>query len=125
MDAPAATATERPGWQRPYVICTLAVIGGTLAYALCTWGGWTRLQHDPYSGDWWWQAGPTQTIPINYYGDILWGLGGAALGAAVGAAATALHKKPLSGATVGLLAAWAMTSFVLAGLFYTWSLWPF
>ena len=50
MDAPAATVTERPTWQRVHVITTLAVIGGTLAYALCTWGGWTRLQHDPYSG---------------------------------------------------------------------------
>jgi hypothetical protein len=126
MDAPAATVTEpRPRWQRVYVITTLAVIGGTLAYALCTWGGWTRLQLDPYSGAWWWQDGPTQTVPINYYGDLLWGLGGAALGGGAGALGTALYRRPLSETTLQLLAAWAITGFLFAGLFYTWSLWPF
>jgi hypothetical protein len=126
MAAPDATAPElAPSWHRAYAIATCAVIGGTLAYALCTWGGWTRLQHDPYRDTWWWQAGPTQAIPINYYGDILWGLGGAAAGALVGAAGMRVWRRPLSSSTVSLLAAWAMTCFVLSGLFYTWSLWPF
>src|SRR5688500_18178129 len=115
MDVPAATATDaRPAWQRVYVIATLAVIGGTLAYALCTWGGWTRLQLDPYSGEWWWQAGPTQSIPINYYGDLLWGAGGALAGGAAGALGTALHRRPLSQTTQQLLAAWAITGFLFA-----------
>jgi hypothetical protein len=125
MAAPDATATERPRWQHAYLIATLSVIGGCMAYALCTWGGWTRLQHDPYGGSWWWQSGPTQSIPINYYGDILWGLGGAAVGGVLGAAVGRVYRRPLSSSTVNLLTAWAMTSFLLAGLFYTWSLWPF
>lgn len=107
------------------MIATFAVIGGTLAYALCTWGGWTRLQLDPYDGRWWWEAGPTQTIAINYYGDLLWGLGGAAVGAALGAAVTSSYRRPLPPSLITLLGAWALTSFVLTGLFYTWSLWPF
>lgn len=122
MREPAAI---RPPWQRAYAIATCAVIGGTLAYALCTWGGWTRLQLDPYRGTWWWQDGPTQTIAINYYGDLLWGLGGAVVGGGLAAAVTAIVRRPMSPSVVQLLAAWAMTGFALTGLFYTWSLWPF
>ncbi len=116
---------ERPSWQRVYVIATAAIIGGSLAYFLCDWGGWTRLQYDPYTGAWWWQDGPTQKVAINYYGTVLWALGGGAVGGAVAALALRLHRRPLPSEAIAVLAAWALTGFALGGLYYVWTLWPF
>ncbi len=124
-DEPSPTSAGRPGWQRVHAIATAAVIGGTLAYALCDWAGWTRLQHDPYDGAWWWQDGPTQRVPINYYGALLWAAGGAVAGGGVAMIGTALYRRPLPAALVAVLAAWALTGVALAGLYYTWNLWPF
>ena len=64
-------------------------------------------------------------MPINYHGDLLWGLGGALVGAAAGALGTALYRRPIAATTLQLLTAWAITGFLFAGTFYTWSLWPF
>lgn len=119
----AADATPR--WQRVYAIAVCAVVGGALAYALCDWHQWTRLQLDPYRGTLWWSDGPTRTIPINYYGGLLWGAGGALAGAALGALAIRLWRRPLSPALQSLGAAWALTAVILAGAYYHWSLWPF
>ena len=69
-------------WHRTYVIALAAVIGGALAYALVDWGGWTRATYDPYRDRWSWRGGATPTIGINYYGGLLWGLGGALVGGA-------------------------------------------
>lgn len=120
----AGVAGAPAPWQRVYVIALSAVIGGTIAYAACDWSGWTRLQLDPYRGAWWWQDGPTQKLAINYYGTILWGLGGAAVGGALAALIT-LRRRALPAPLVSLLAAWALSGFLLAGVYYTWSLWPF
>ena len=88
-------AAQAPPWQRVYVIAALAIIGGTIAYGMCDWGGWTRLQHDPYTGAWWWADGPTQKVAINYYGMLLWALGGAAVGGALAAVALRVVRRPL------------------------------
>ncbi len=121
----AADREGLPRWQRVYAFATAAVIGGALAYALCDWSGWPRLTLDPYRGGWSWPDGPTRTVPINYYGTLLWGAGGAAVGAGLAALATWRRGRPLPATILVLLAAWALTAFVLAGGFYTWSLWPF
>lgn len=118
-------AAEVPRWQRVYAIAILAIIGGALAYALCDWSRWTRLIFDPYDGAWTWRDGPTRTIPINYYGTILWGLGGAAVGGALGAIAMRLWRRPLSPGVQALGAAWALTAVILSGGYFHWSLWPF
>jgi hypothetical protein len=116
---------ERPAWQTTYVIAVTAIIGGAIAYGMCDWSGWTRLQHDPYSGAWWFEDGPTQKVPINYYGTLLWSVGGAAVGAALAAIATRLHRRPLPPSVISILGAWALTGFALGGLYYVWTLWPF
>ena len=121
----ARDVAPMPRWQRVYAMAVTAVIGGALAYALCDWNHWTRLQLAPYDGTWYWRAGPTASIPINYYGDILWGLGGAAIGALIGAIATAWWRRPLPRALQRLGAAWALTAVMLAGTYYLWHLWPF
>jgi|JI10StandDraft_1071094.scaffolds.fasta_scaffold1599075_1 prolipoprotein diacylglyceryltransferase len=110
-------------WRRTYVIATAAIIGATLAYTLVDWSGWTRLTYDPYSGRWWWPSGPTRPVPINYYGTMLWGVGGGVVGAAIGAV-IARWPQARTPAARSLLGAWAFTSFALAGSYYFWNLWP-
>lgn len=112
-----------PRWQRTYVVALAAVIGGALAYALADWGGWTRATYDPYRDRWSWRSGATPTIGINYYGGLLWGLGGALVGGALGALASRWPRTRTATAR-GLLAAWAFTSVALTGAYYWWSLWP-
>lgn len=114
-----------PAWQRVYAIAIAAVTAGALTYALCDWGHWTRLHYGPYDGDWSWRGGPTASIPINYFGTILWGLGGALVGAVVGFGATALWRRPLPRAAQQVGTAWAITAALLAGTYYLWHLWPF
>ncbi|MEZ4402292.1 MAG: hypothetical protein R3B06_19865 [Kofleriaceae bacterium] len=113
-----------PRWARTQLVAVAAIIGGALAYALCDWGGWTRLTFDPYLGTWSWRAGATQPVPINYYGNLLWAAGGSAAGAAIGwglARVPALARP----AARGLGVAWALTAVGLAAFYYLWSLWPF
>ena len=113
-----------PRWQRAYVCGTCAVIGFALAYALCDFGGWPRLSYLPYEGAWTFSP-PSDLVSMTYVGTFLWGVGGALVAAGVGAGATLVWKRPLPAAGFGLLAAWAMTAFLLAGLYYTWNIWPF
>ena len=126
-DEPAASApaAARPRWQTVQAIACAAVIGWTLAYALCDWSGWPRLTFDEYRSEWLWTSGPTPRLPINYMGGLLWGLGGAALGALTATLALALWRRSLPPAALGLATAWALTGVALAGTYYTWTLWPF
>jgi len=116
---------ELPAWQRSYVVATIAVIGGSLAYVLCDWSGWPRLTFDPYHGSWSWPSGATRAVPINYYGTLLWGAGGGLLGASLAALAMRRRTRGLSSGAITLLTAWSLTAFGFAGWFYTWNLWPF
>ncbi len=112
-----------PRWQRAFVIAACAVIGGAFAYAACDWGQWPRLTYLPLSGALTMHA-PGSAIAISYLGVIAWGLGGAACGAVVGATLCAVTKKPWADRTLQLFGAWAITALVLAGGYYTWSLFP-
>jgi hypothetical protein len=111
-----------PRWQRAYVIATCALIGGALAYALCDWARWPRLSYEPVTGDV--TMHPRAATAITYLGNVAWGLGGATCGALVGAAACAIAKKPWPERVLRLFGAWAITAVAMAGLYYTWTLWP-
>jgi hypothetical protein len=112
-----------PRWQRAYVIAVCAIIAGTFAYAACDWGQWPRLTYRPLTGDLMMKAPPT-IITINYLGTIAWGLGGAAAGAVIGAVLCAAIRRPWPDRALQLFGAWAITGVVLAGMYYTWNLWP-
>jgi hypothetical protein len=114
-----------PRWQRAYVVGTCAVIGFALAYTLSDFGGWPKLFYLPYDGEWVVARGIPDRIAIVYVGLIAWGVGGALIGAGIGGAATMAWKKPLPQVAIGLLGAWALTAFALAGAYYTWNLYPF
>lgn len=108
--------------QRAYVVAMCAVIGAAFAYAACDWGHWPHLMYLPLSGRLVTQ--PTSAITIHYVGLITWGIGGACCGAIVGAVACRVVPRPWPRRAYQLLGAWAITAIVLAGSYFTWSLWP-
>jgi hypothetical protein len=112
-----------PRWQRALLLATCAVIGGALAYAACDWGRWPKLTYLPVTGELTLHP-PPGAIAMGYVGMVLWGLGGAACGTLVGAGLTRLRPHPWPTAALHLVAAWAGTALLLAGLYFTWSLWP-
>lgn len=117
--------TERPRWQVVQLVACAAVIGWTIAYALCDWAGWPRYTLDQYRGAWSWESGPTQRVPINYMGMLLWGGGGAVVAGALALIGLRLWPRPVPRAALALAGAWALTGVALAGLYFTWMLWPF
>jgi hypothetical protein len=107
---------------RAYVIAMCAVIGGAFAYTACDWGHWPRLIYLPLSGKL--VMEPTSAIAIHYAGIALWGAGGACTGALVGAVLCRAVPRPWPARAYQLFGAWAITAILLAGSYYTWSLWP-
>lgn len=112
-----------PRWQRAYILATCAVIGGAFAYAACDWGQWPRLSYLPIVGQWTLRP-PAGAVAITYLGVVAWGVGGAAVGALVGAGLCALVRRVWPDRALQLFGAWAITALVLAGGYYTWNLWP-
>jgi hypothetical protein len=112
-----------PRQQRAYVIAMCAIIGAAFAYAACEWGGWTRLLYVPLRGELTFTR--QNAITILYPGLVLWGIGGFITGALVGVVLSKIFPRPWSDMTLRLFGAWAITALLLAGGFFTWSLWPF
>lgn len=111
-----------PRVQRAYVIAMTAIIGGAFAYAACDWGHWPHVTYLPVSRTV--TLAPTRAVAIHYLGYVLWGAGGACTGALLGAVACSVVRRPWPIRAYRLLGAWAITAIVLAGCYYTWSLWP-
>jgi hypothetical protein len=112
-----------PRWQRAYAIATCSLIGAALAYALCDWSQWPRLTYLPLTETWTMRP-PGNAIAITYPGNIAWGLGGAACGALIGSAVVAVFHKSLPERALQLLGAWSITAILLAGTYFTWTVWP-
>ncbi len=114
-----------PSWQRTYLAACCATIGFCLGYVLCDFGAWPRLTYFPYERSWGLVAGPPGAIPMAYVGTILWGVGGAVVGAGIASISTRWIRTPLADRWLRLFGAWAVAGFAYAGLYYTWNLWPF
>jgi hypothetical protein len=113
---------SEPRAQRAYVIAMCAIIAGSFAYAAADWGQWPRLRYVPLTGEL--TFGATPPTAMMYWGLILWGFGGALVGALVGAILVRLFPRPWPDRAYHLFGAWAITAIVLAGSYFTWSLWP-
>lgn len=111
-----------PRQQRAYVVAMSAIIGGAFAYAACEWGRWPRLSYLPLKGEVTFDSTPS--IAIVYLGIVAWGIGGLICGALVGALLTKIFPRPWSDLVLRLFGAWAITAILLAGGYFTWSLWP-
>ena len=123
--APSPPTTARAPMvraHRAYVLAMCAVIGGAFAYAACDWGRWPRITYHPLSGAL--ALGPASPIAIGFFGNVAWGLGGALCGALVGAGLVRVRPGPWPDRVLHLFGAWALTAVVLAGGYFTWSLWP-
>ena len=107
---------------RAYVIAMCAIIGGAFAYAACDWGHWPHLIYLPLQGRL--VTAPTTAVAIHYVGIVAWGVGGACTGAVVGAVLCSAVRRPWSRHAYLLFGAWAITAILLAGSYFTWSLWP-
>ena len=107
---------------RAYVIAMCALIGGAFAYAACEWGRWPRLTYLPLSGEL--TFAPTTQVSIQYFGIVAWGLGGAICGAGVGAILCRIAPRTWPDRILHLFGAWAITAILLAGGYFTWTLWP-
>jgi hypothetical protein len=107
---------------RAYVIAMCAIIGGAFAYAACDWGRWPHLTYLPLTGEV--VMAPTTALAIHYFGLVAWGVGGACAGVIVGGALCRAAPRPWPGYVYQLFGAWAITAIVLAGSYFTWSLWP-
>ncbi len=116
------TTTEMPRAYRGYVIAMCAIIGGSLAYAACDWGRWPRLTYLPLTGEL--TLAPTTALSITYIGTVAWGLGGGVVGAAAGAVLCWMAPRMWPQRALQLFGAWAITAILLAGGYFTWSLWP-
>jgi hypothetical protein len=114
-----------PRWQLRWAIACCAIVGWSLAYALASWSQWTRLVYDPLARTWAWRSRMTSAVPIDYWGLVLWGLGGATLGAVIALVGARVWRRPLPRGAQLLLGAWALTAFLYAGTYFTWTLWPF
>lgn len=111
-----------PRWQRAYVIAMFAITGGAFAYAAAEWGQWPALRYLPLTGELTWSQ--TTRVALVYPGLVLWGVGGAAAGALVAAAVVRMIPRTWQDRTLQLFGAWAITAILLAGGYFTWSLWP-
>lgn len=111
-----------PHGQRAYVIAMCAIIAAAFAYAASDWGRWPRLTYHPLSGEV--GLAPTSSLSIVYLGNVAWGLGGLACGAAAGALLCRLAPRAWPARALQLFGAWALTAVLLAGSYFTWSLWP-
>ncbi len=112
-----------PRAQRAFVIATCAIIGGAFAYAACEWGQWPRMHYLPLEGELTFDPGSSGTAMV-FWGIVLWGLGGLACGAIVGAVLVKLFPRPWTDRTLHLFGAWAITAILLTGGYFTWALWP-
>ncbi len=111
-----------PRPQRAYVIAMCAIIGAAFAYAACEWGRWPRLTYLPLTGEITFASSPS--ISIVYLGIVAWGVGGLVCGALVGSVLAKIFPRPWADLTLRLFGAWAITAILLAGGYFTWSLWP-
>lgn len=114
-----------PTWQRTYLVTCAAIIGFCLAYTLSDYGRWPRLTYFPYEREWKMLATPPGTLPMQYVGTFLWGLGGSAVAAAITWLATTLRTTKLSDRALRLAGGWAIVAFIYGGAYFTWNLWPF
>lgn len=108
---------------RGYLAVCAALVGFALAYALPGYARLPNLYYDPVARRFFVGLAPGP-VPLGYFGQIGYGLVGAAIFAlAIGLGTRFLRREP-SRETIGLAAAWALTFLLLVGAYLTWNNWP-
>lgn len=103
--------------------CAAALIGWALGYGLPVYGHFSSLWYDPQRRAW--LLGPRPgPVPMGYYGQLLWALGGAALGLLVFVLIDRLGVRRSPRPSASLPTAWALTALLLVGAWFSWNNWP-
>ena len=108
--------------ERAYFAVCAASIGWAIGYALPVYARLPNLYYDPQLARWIAGARPG-SVPMGYYGQMLWGVGGAALAATIGLG-VAWRRGPRADSAIGLAAAWTLSALLLVGAWFTWNNWP-
>ena len=109
--------------QRVFVTVCAAAIAYALAYVGVDYAKIPRPFYDPLARSWR-LAARVPGVPMGYVGLWLYAL---VAGAVVGGAVWLLlsrRQKPVADRTLGLLAAWTATAWVIAAGYYVWNNWP-
>ncbi len=112
-------------WQRTYVSACAAVVGCCVAYVACDFGDWPRLTYFQFERVWRWTQGQLSALPSNYVGTVFWGAVGGCTAGIFAWVGCYVLGRPISHRWLRLWGAWAITAFLVGGLYYTWNLWPF
>jgi uncharacterized membrane protein YeaQ/YmgE (transglycosylase-associated protein family) len=104
-----------------------ATCAGLVAFALCfalpIYARLPRAYYDPI-GRRWFFADHATPIPMGYVGQILWGIAGALVAAALAMLLTARTRRAPSERAFVLGAAWTLTAIVIVLGYFTWNNWP-
>jgi hypothetical protein len=111
------------GGARAYFVGCAAIMGFALAYVLPLYAQLPHHFYDPMARRWVW-ASSLGPLPMGYVGQLAWGVGGAALTAALaGLTVTRMRREP-SERAYALFAAWSLTALLVAVAYFTWQNWP-
>jgi hypothetical protein len=105
---------------RAYFAACGALIGFAFGYALPVYAHLPNLHYDPLAHRFL-IAAQAGRIPIGYYGQLLWGAGGAAVAGAIGAL---LGRTRRGDQALLLAAAWTLSAIAIVGAWFAWNNWP-
>jgi hypothetical protein len=114
-----------PRWQRSYLVACAGVIGFAIAYVASDFAPFRRLTYFPEERRWELLERPPNPVPMNYYGTLLWGLGGALAAAAAAYVLSRVINRPCSDRWLQLAGGWALTAVSLGCCYFLWNVWPF
>ena len=115
---------SEPARRRRVLYATCAgLVGFVIVYTLPIYVRLPRTYYDPLARRWFFAAS-APPIPMGYVGQILWGLGGAIVAAAMATLLAARKKEAPSERAFALGAAWTLTAIAIVLGYFTWNNWP-
>lgn len=113
--------SERDRAPRALAVACAAGVGFALAYALPVYARLPSLYYDPLARRWILGAWPGP-LPIGWYGQLAYGVAGAAVASSLASLASRLRAP--SPQVVALASAWALTALALVLAYFAWNNWP-
>ena len=103
-----------------------AIVGYALLYTLPIYARLPRTFYDPLARRWF-VASSASSVPMGYYGQIVWGIAGALIVSGVVMMLTS--RRARAGATApdrafALGTAWTLTTIAIVLGYFTWNNWP-
>jgi hypothetical protein len=109
--------------QRVFLTVCAAAIAYALAYVTVDYAKIPRPFYDPLARSWR-LATRVPGVATGYFGQWLYALAAAVLIGSLTWLIAGRRQRPVADRTLGLLAAWAVTAWLLAAGYYVWNNWP-